>query len=148
MKRQFDATNLVIHPGNGDGDDVIVEVTPESAGWDYISFQARRLSAGLTWTHATGDFELALVLLGGRLTVTSAQGTWALRGREHVFAGPPHALYLPRRTTFQVHAEADSRVAVAWVAAEEDHPPRLIAPDDVAVEIRGGDNATRQINSI
>jgi 5-deoxy-glucuronate isomerase len=148
MMRQYDATNLVVHPGNAASADVIVEVTPAGAGWDYINFQARRLSAGQTWTHATSECELALVLLGGRLTVTSAQGTWALRGREHVFAGPPHALYLPRRTTFQVHAESDTRIAVAWVAAEQDHPPRLISPEDVAVEIRGGDNATRQINNI
>jgi 5-deoxy-glucuronate isomerase len=148
MQRQYDASNLVIHPGNSHERDVIVEVTPEQAGWEYIHFQARRLSAGQTWTRATGEYELALVLLGGQLTVTSAQGTWALRGRAHVFAGPPHALYLSRHTTFQVHAEADSQIAVAWVATEEDHPPQLITPADLAVEIRGGDNATRQINSI
>ena len=29
-----------------------------------------------------------------------------------------------------------------------DHAPKLVTPADVTVEIRGGDNATRQINSI
>jgi 5-deoxy-glucuronate isomerase len=148
MTRQYDATNLVVHPGSSHERDVLVEVTPELAGWDYINFQSRHLAAGQTWTHSTGEHELALVLLGGQLTVTSDQGTWDLRGRANVFAGPPHALYLSRRTTFQVHAEADSRIAVAWVATDEDHPARLITPADAAVEIRGGDNATRQINSI
>jgi 5-deoxy-glucuronate isomerase len=148
MAKQYDATNLLVHPGNSHEHDVLVEVTPELAGWDFINFQARRLAAGQTWTHSIGENELALVLLGGQLTVTSDLGTWDLRGRANVFAGPPHALYLSRRTTFQVHAEADSRIAVAWVAADEDHPAQLITPADAAVEIRGGDNATRQINSI
>ena len=146
--KQYDSTNLVVHPSGAGDSDVIVEVTPETAGWEHINFQARRLSAGTTWTHNTTEHEFALVLLGGSLTVTSEHGTWALRGRANVFAGPPHALYLPRRTTFQVHAEADTQLAVAWVAADEDHPPQLVTPEDSAVEIRGGDNATRQINSI
>src|SRR5918911_835748 len=80
MQPQYDASNLVIHPGNSHEQDVIVEVTPELAGWDYIHFQARQLGAG----------------------------------------GAP----------------------------EQTPPPQLITPADAAVEIRGGDNATRQINSI
>jgi 5-deoxy-glucuronate isomerase len=34
------------------------------------------------------------------------------------------------------------------VATEQDFAPRLVTPKDVWVEIRGGDHATRQINSI
>lgn len=146
--RQYDLTNLIVHPSGAGDSGVIIEVTPETAGWEHISFQARRLAAGTTWTHNTTEHEFALVLLGGSLTVTSEHGTWPMRGRANVFAGPPHALYLPRRTTFQVHAEADTQLAVAWVAANQDHPPQLVTPEDSAVEIRGGDNATRQINSI
>ncbi|MBO0795172.1 MAG: 5-deoxy-glucuronate isomerase, partial [Ktedonobacteraceae bacterium] len=32
--------------------------------------------------------------------------------------------------------------------ADKDYEPRLVTPDDIVIEIRGGDNATRQINSI
>ena len=43
--RPYTAENLVIHPGTCADPDVIVEVTPEAAGWDTITFQARRLAA-------------------------------------------------------------------------------------------------------
>ncbi len=147
--RQYTADNLVIHPGNSAAPGVIVEVTPASAGWDTIHFQARRLAAGETWPHHTADNELALVVLGGTLDVTSDRGTWLGLGRRaHVFAGLPYALYLPRNTAFTVAATTDCEFAVAWVAADRDFAPRLVTPADVTVEVRGGDHATRQINHI
>lgn len=146
--RQYNAQNLIVRPGSSAEPSVLVEVTPELAGWDYIHFQARALAAGQAWEWRTGEHELALVLLGGQLDVQSGCGTWRLHGRAHVFAGLPHALYLPRGTGFEVRAAADSHFALAWVAAEHDYPAQLITPPDVAIEIHGGDNATRQINSI
>src|SRR5579885_1828790 len=44
VMKQYNAQNLVVHPGNAPEQDVIVEVTPELAGWDYIRFQVRRLA--------------------------------------------------------------------------------------------------------
>ena len=38
--RQYNSENLVIHPAFGPDPDVIVEVTPQAAGWDTINFQA------------------------------------------------------------------------------------------------------------
>jgi 5-deoxy-glucuronate isomerase len=146
---QYDARNLIIHPNGADDEEVLVEVMPETAGWELIHFQARRLAAGATWEGETGDHEMALVLLGGRVDVDSNRGDWADVGaRKSVFEGPPHALYLPRQTSFTVTAQTDGELGVAWVPTDEDHPPQLIPPDDVDVEIRGGDNVTRQINDI
>jgi 5-deoxy-glucuronate isomerase len=147
--RQYTSDNLVIHPSDSPRADVIVEVRPEQAGWDTIFFQARRLAAGGSWTNETGEQELVLVTLGGRVDVTSDRGTWrSIGARPNVFAGLPHALYLPRRTAFTVTALTASEFAVALTPVDRDFQPRLVAPCDVSVEIRGGDNATRQINSI
>lgn len=146
--RQYDSENLVIHPNSGDPH-LIVEVTPEIAGWDTLSFQARRLRAGQTWSFDTRKHELALVVLGGRLNVTSNRGEWpGLGEREDVFAGLPYALYLPIDTRFALTAITDAEFAVAWVAAEQQYAPQLVTPSSVDVEIRGGDHATRQINQI
>lgn len=146
---QYDSSNLIVHPGKSKDPDVIVEVRPEQAGWEFINFQARRLAAGASWSHATGENELAIVVLGGTLSVESPHASWkTIGGRANVFEGPPHACYLPRRTTFTVTADTDCELAVAWVATDEDHSARLITPADVTLEIRGGDNATRQINGI
>ena len=146
---QYDSHNLVVRPGGNRDPQVVVEVTPARAGWEYIHFQVRRLAAGETWVWATGESELALVMLGGRVDVEASCGRWAGIGeRANVFAGPPHALYLPRRVQFTVTAATDCEFAAAWTPTDQDHPPRLVTPADVSTEIRGGDNATRQINDI
>jgi 5-deoxy-glucuronate isomerase len=165
--RQYDSHNLVVHPGNlASWADhvldksalypVVVEVTPELAGWDYISFQLRRLQANHSWAFTTGDREMAVVVLSGRLGVIlseakdlSASHHWDHIGeRDSVFSGLPYALYLPRHTSFSVNAEIDCEFAVAQAPTDQDHQPRLVTPHDIEIEIRGGDHATRQINNI
>lgn len=156
--RQYTAQNLVVQPGNAADPDVIVEVTPAIAGWDTIHFQARRLAAGQTWRFQTGGHELALVMLGGTVDVDTDRGHWhGIGHRPSVFSGLPHALCLPPQTALAVTAQTGCQFAVAWVAVEEPHAsetrsvpaqPALVTPADVGVEIRGGDHATRQINSI
>ncbi len=147
--RQYDASNLIVHPGAEADPGVIVEVTPQQAGWDYVHFQARSLPANGIWSFATGEHEMAVVPLGGSIDVESDRGHWRQVGaRERVFDGLPHALYLPRRTAFTVSAASACEFAVAWAPTDQDHAPRLVTPRDIEVEVRGGDNATRQINSI
>ncbi|GAC1429157.1 MAG: 5-deoxy-glucuronate isomerase [Ktedonobacteraceae bacterium] len=147
--RQYDASNLIIHAGNASEPDVVVAVTPEQAGWNYISFQVRRLAAQQAWAFSTGEYEMVIVLLSGRLSVESNRGRWQPLGtRKDVFSQLPYALYLPRHTSFTVHADITSEFAAALAPTEQDHEPQLITPRDIEVEIRGGDNATRHINSI
>ncbi|GAC1648937.1 MAG: 5-deoxy-glucuronate isomerase [Herpetosiphon sp.] len=147
--KQFDASNLIVHPGNSSDPNVVVEVVPEQVGLDYIHFHVRRLPAQSCWEYETGDHELAVVMLSGTVDVESNRGRWPGIGmRSSVFSGPPSALYLPRQTTFRVTATHNSEFAVAFVATDQDHAPRVITGDDIGVEIRGGDNATRQINGI
>jgi 5-deoxy-glucuronate isomerase len=142
--------NLVRRPAADPSDpDLILSITPEQAGWKYISFQARRLAAGGRWAFSTGHNELALVNLSGRYTVRSNRGEWrGIGGRANVFKGPAHALYLPRGTEFDVEAEEAGEFAVAWVPTDEDHAPWLIRPEDVRIGVRGGDRVTRQINDL
>ena len=148
--RQFTAQNLLVTPQTqGDDPDLILSVTPESAGWDFISFQARRLATGQAWSFQTGEHELALVNLTGRYAVDSTRGKWQdIGGRRNVFEGAGHALYLPRQTEFTVTAEEGGEFAVTWVPTDEDHKPWLILPESVPISIRGGDNASRQINDL
>jgi 5-deoxy-glucuronate isomerase len=66
-----------------------------------------------------------------------------------VFSGMPWAVYLPRRTDYRIEALSETlEIASCWVPTDQDHPAQLVTPDDSAIEIRGGGNATRQINSI
>ncbi|MBX3744662.1 MAG: 5-deoxy-glucuronate isomerase [Verrucomicrobiae bacterium] len=127
----------------------VLRVTPATAGWDLISFEIRRLAPGAEWAFDTAENELALVNLTGRFAVASDRGHWTgIGGRATVFEDAAHALYLPRRTRFQVVAESEATFAVTWVPTDQDHAPWLIRPDQVARSIRGGDNVSRQINDL
>lgn len=147
---RYTAETVLIKPQTNERDPgLILEVTPKSAGWDYISFQARRLDAGAEWSFDTGENEFALVNLSGRYSVESNRGNWnGIGGRANVFCGGAHALYLPRKTQLTVSAEEAGEFAVTWTPTSEDHEPWLIQPEDVAVGVRGGDNVSRQINDL
>ena len=130
--------------------DEYLYLTPESAKWELLHFAARRMRRGKQWTHQTGENEYALVLLGGKCSVSSSRGKWHHIGlRTNVFNGMPYTLYLPRRTEFTITAVSDELdIAYGWCPVEQDHPAQLVTPEQVTVEIRGGGNATRQINNM
>jgi 5-deoxy-glucuronate isomerase len=121
----------------------------EDFGFEHLSFATRKLARGQTYEAATSGVELAIVMLGGICSVKSSVGNWLKIGaRATVFDGLPYALYLPPGTAFTVSADTDCDLAFCYCRAEEQHPAHLVTPDEVAIEIRGGGNATRQINSI
>lgn len=141
---------LLIKPNTDASDGIYQRITREEAGWEFLNFNARQLKAGQIWEDHTGDHEYGIILLGGNYRVESDKGTWqTVKGRRDVFRGIAHTLYLPRQTGFKLIAESEVLdIACGWCEADEDHPARFKTPDEVAVEIRGGDNATRQINSL
>ncbi|MBI3959642.1 MAG: 5-deoxy-glucuronate isomerase [Chloroflexi bacterium] len=147
---RYTAETVLVRAQNDPTDpDLILSITPESAGWEYISFQARRLAQGQSWSFDTGENEFAFVNLTGRYRVATNQGEWSgIGGRATVFTGAAHALYLPRRTQLTVTAEQAGEFAATWVPTDEDHNPWLIRPEDVPVSVRGGDNVSRQINDL
>lgn len=146
---QYTTENILVRPVNDPKDpDLILAITPQQAGWDYISFQARRLAAGKSWSFSMGENELAFIVLSGCFTINSKRGAWAGLDRVNVFSGPAYAVYLPRRTDFTVMAERSGEFAVTWVPTDEDHDPWLIQPEATSISIRGGDNVSRQINDL
>ncbi len=141
---------LLIKPASSvDSPGDILVVTPESTRFEYLTFRIRKILRGEKFSSETGTSELGIVVLGGRCSVESTAGSWFNFGsRANVFDGLPTALYLPIETEFTVVAETECEIALCFSLAEERCPARLITPDKVEVEVRGGANATRQINHI
>ncbi len=132
---------LLVRPLSGEAE--------ETYGFEYLSFRAQRLAPGETTKASTGNRELGLVVLGGRCSVRTSCGNWNGIGRRpNVFHGMPYALYLPIGTDLIVEAETACDLAFCYARAEQYFEPRLIAPSDIEIEVRGGGNATRQINKI
>ena len=142
--------DLLIKSGRlSDSSGETLVVTPESTGFEYLTLRVRKIPRGEKFSSETGARELGLVVLGGRCSVESTAGSWpAFGSRAHVFDGLPTALYLPVETEFTVRAETGCEIAFCFSRAEEKFPARLVTPEEVEVEVRGGANATRQINHI
>lgn len=127
--------------------DAVMQVSTEDAGFDYLRFEARKLAPGESWSGETGQTELGIVALGGTFKASTSRGDFDRIGeRPDVFSGLPWALYLPVDTKFTVTAITACDLAFCYCRAEEVYPARVITPADNKVEIRGGGNATRQIN--
>ncbi len=129
---------------------LVNRITAEEAGWRLLNAGLRQLHQTETWSGETTDFETVFVILGGKCSVKTFRNTWNEIGhRPDVFSGMPYAVYLPRRSRYQIEALTPTlEIAYCWVPATTDHAERLITPKDCAIEIRGGGHATRQINSI
>jgi 5-deoxy-glucuronate isomerase len=149
MAITVDAETLLLHSMDLHGEmGTLIDVDVARAGWEFIGLTVLRLSAGESWTRTTGQDEVALVPLGGHCSVVANGQSWTIGGRENPFAGQPWALYLPRDSELEVIAETPLDLAVCSSRAERRLEPKVIAPDDVKVEIRGAGNAARQINHI
>jgi 5-deoxy-glucuronate isomerase len=115
-----------------------------------VQFAVRRIAPGKPWSDKTGRHECCLVLLAGTCSVEYVEKDGdrrmaTLGPRRDVFAGYPHAIYLPPHTRVQVTASEPTEIADGRAPARTRHPARVITPEDCGFEIRGGGNATRQI---
>ena len=124
---------------------VMISITREQANWKTINFSVRRLMAGQYWQSNTRNEEAALVILGGKAIVDWGEGPHETGGREDVFSGYPHAVYLPWGTPFEISAITTCEFADCRTPSSARLSPLLIAPADCREEIRGGGNCTRQI---
>lgn len=137
--------NHLVHPTQAPGE--ILAVTPQSAGWQYLSFRVVALAAGEQYTVHTGGEEVALVPLQGAGVLAIDGATYTLR-RSGVFVGPPALLYAPPGKTIEVTAESAFEFAVGGAPATGKYGVRLIRPDEIKCELRGGGAARRQVNHI
>ena len=126
-------------------DMIVLDVTPESANWDYLSFRVIRLRGEQVYLHQTDDTELALVPLAGSGVAQTAAGDFPLR-RAGVFQEKPAVLYLPPGQEFGVVADESFEFAIGTAPAEGKYPLRLFRPDEIRAEVRGGGAARRQVH--
>ena len=109
------------------------------------AFAVLKLASGEVYKADTGDFEVALVLLGGKCAVKGADFDFAEVGqRKNVFDGKPHLVYLPRNTSYEITALTDLEIAVNKSPATRDTArPTVITPEMTRSFSLGRDNFTR-----
>lgn len=141
------ADSLVVHsvhlPAEQSGE--LLRFTREQAAWEWMSFVVRRLQPGETLSLQTQGEEMGLVLLGGRCTANWGEGKTPIGGRKNVFDGLPWALYLSTGSKVCLQAETVCEIAECLVPSTVSFAPRLITPAEISSNLRGGENASRQI---
>jgi 5-deoxy-glucuronate isomerase len=130
------------------GDQAIVSLTPEDAGWAWTGLKVVRLSARESLTIETGPSECFVLPLAGGLTVdVEGQGTFVLDGRESVFTRVTDFAYVGRDASVVLTSEHGAEVALPSSRCERTLPAAYGAAQDVPVEVRGAGNATRQVTN-
>jgi 5-deoxy-glucuronate isomerase len=153
-KLTFDAGHDSVFLGSREHVCIKLKVRPEASGakietfgFEYLGLRVLRLGPGQRFGEDTAGRELAIVMLGGTCAVLSTARDFPMvGGRKDRFSGLPHTLYLPIETTYTIQATTECDMVLCYSKAEERHPAALVSPADVRIEIRGGGNATRQIN--
>jgi len=128
----------------------IVNITPESAGWQFVGFRALRLGAGEREALSTGKRELCLVVLSGKVDVAVGGQTFVGLGtREHVFDPvSPAALYVPPGQPLVITAQGEAEIALATAPSSGRHPLRLIDPAAMQRSVRGQGSNLRHVCDI
>ena len=128
----------------------IATVTPASAGWKYVGFEAVRLAPGETYEGATGGRELCIVIVAGRVSIASGELTWNdLGSRASPFEDVgPTAVYLPPGRGVRIAALDAAEVALCWAPATRGVEPRLIEAAAMPRTVRGKGSNTRYVRDI
>lgn len=143
-----DPNDMLVQSHYPEGTGAVLEVTPESAGWDYVGLRIEQIAPGGVWNYAADEDEICIVPLRGSAVITSGEETWTVTRPGTMFDGKPTCLYLPLGSSFRAESRDGAELAVTSSRATETFPAKLIEPDDIEVEIRGAGNAARQISHI
>ncbi|MGH3359850.1 MAG: 5-deoxy-glucuronate isomerase [Nocardioidaceae bacterium] len=139
--------SLFLPAGRAAADGFDVRVTPESAGWAYSGLRVLTLPAGGARTVATGADELIVLPLQGSAVVECSGQTITLQGRPNVFAGPSDFAYVPIGSEVRLHSAGGGRFALAGARTDRELPLRYVPRDDVAVELRGAGQCSREVRN-
>lgn len=132
---------------SNDGQQIVMDITSESANWKFLSYRVVRLAIGETYSHNTDGTEIALVPLSGAAMLAVSERTFSV-SRKGVFEELPNVLYLPPSQSLIVTATSEFEFAIGSAPAEGKYPVRLFNPEEMKAEVRGGGAATRQVNHI
>jgi 5-deoxy-glucuronate isomerase len=128
----------------------VLQITPESAGWGHVGFEAVTLRPGQTYQGGSADREACVVILTGRADVEAgALEARDVGGRDSVFDDiPPAAIYVPGGVDFTIRAVTGAELAIGTAPGTGGRQPRLIDPARMSREVRGEGTNQRFVRNI
>src|SRR5215469_3664525 len=125
----------------------LLNITPETAQWKYISFKVAKLRPNEIIEADTGTEEVVIVPLAGRGKLLFNGQTHEL-ARQDLFRELADVAYLPPRTKYKLEAIEFFEVAIGGAPAEGKLPARIIGRNQIPSAVRGGANAERGVSTL
>ncbi|MEN4474658.1 5-deoxy-glucuronate isomerase [Mycolicibacterium cosmeticum] len=132
-------------PANSAAAPFTVAITPEDAGWAESSLHVVDLGTGGTVALNTAGTEVMILPLSGAGSVETGVETFELLPRRSVFDGPADMVYVGIEQAYTI--SGSGRIAICGARAGRSFPNRRVAAADVAVELRGAGNCSRQVHN-
>ena len=124
-------------------------ITPQSAGWTYVGFDAHELFPGERIAAQTHGREVCIVMLAGRAQVAAGGVDLGVIGeRMSPFEGPPWSLYVPARSDYALTALTPCEIGICSAPGTGKLPARVIPPGAVGQLTRGAGSNTRHVANI
>ena len=141
---------LKVRPHTPMADGSVLEVTPESAGWQHVGFQVVKLQPGQRHEGGIEGREACLVILSGTANIRAgALSVDAVGNRQSVFEdAPPAAVYVPAGTSYRIEAVTTVELAIGTAPGSETGEPRLIDSSRMSLEVRGQGTNQRFVRNI
>jgi 5-deoxy-glucuronate isomerase len=132
---------------------LLLELTPEDAGWNYAGLRIVELAPDTPVRLGTGASELFVLPLSGGATVEvfAADGTLEQRleltGRPSVFSHVSDFCYVGRDSELSLRSPAPAVLALPSARCGQRRPSAYGPAAGVPVEVRGAGTATRQVTN-
>lgn len=126
------------------------KVSPENALIQYTGVQVLEMEPGATYQEQLGSWEVCIVALTGKLTVTDGEQTFSSIGTRHsVFEKiPTDSVYISNDHQFRILAETKATVLICYAPSSKQLPTQLIKAEENSIEHRGKYNNCRLVHNI
>jgi 5-deoxy-glucuronate isomerase len=128
------------------GNDPVV-ISPEDAGWSFTGLQVLRLGTDERRSLVLDGMEAAILPLAGSCHVEVGARRFELAGRSDVFERVSDFVYLPPDSEVVLATSGGGEFAVPSARATRRLDAAYVPARSVLVEVRGGGQATRQVNN-
>jgi 5-deoxy-glucuronate isomerase len=141
-------TSLLVRAQAPDETGCVARVTPSSAGWKHVGFEAYRLGPDARLAGGQAGREACIVILAGGADVRAGPLQASLAARHSVFEdAAPAAVYVPAGMDYAVTARTACEVAIGS-APGDGGQPRVIDAAHMGREVRGKGTNTRYVRNI
>ncbi|HEX6401403.1 MAG TPA: 5-deoxy-glucuronate isomerase [Actinomycetota bacterium] len=124
-----------------------VHLTPADAGWSFSGLRVLALAPGERRVVHLDGIEACALPLAGSCDVEIGDRSFRLEGRPDVFTRVSDFAYVPAGAEVVVSTDGGCELALPNAPASRALDPAYVPARAVAVEVRGGGPATRQINN-